>query len=106
VKHARRLAAHISLALLASLASLAAYAENCDKDSLSDKSNDGDILMTLSGHVYRVLPGDEIDSALWLPPSEVLVCHKSLMVKGKPVSFVEIINLDEHGEKVGATLLK
>jgi hypothetical protein len=106
MNRARRLATQIAAVLIASLVAPTVYAESCDKDSLSDKSDDGDILMTLSGHVYRVLSGDEIDSALWLPPSDILICSKTVTYQGKTFTLVEIINLDEHGEKVSATLLK
>jgi hypothetical protein len=81
------------------------YSANCKDDTLWKVSRDGEILIMLSGEVYEVLPGDEIDSQLWLPPSEVTICEKSLKIKGKLWKYYEIINLDE-GEKVGALRIK
>jgi hypothetical protein len=81
------------------------YSANCKDDTLWKVSRDGEILIMLSGEVYEVLPGDEIDSQLWLPPSEVIICEKSLKVKGKLWKYYEIINLDEN-EKVGALKIK
>jgi hypothetical protein len=81
------------------------YSANCKDDTLWKVSRDGEILIMLSGEVYEVLPGDEIDSQLWLPSSEVTICEKSLKIKGKLWKYYEIINLDE-GEKVGALRIK
>jgi hypothetical protein len=81
------------------------YSANCKHDTLWTVSSDGQILIMLSGEVYEVLPGDEIDSQLWLPPSEVIICNKTLKVKGKLWKYYEIINLDEK-EKVGAIRIK
>jgi hypothetical protein len=82
-----------------------ALAVQCDEDVLSSKSDSGEVLIMTSGHVYNVLPGDEIDSALWLPSSDVLICAKSMVVQGRRVTYYEIINKDE-GETVGAQRLK
>jgi len=81
------------------------YSANCKDDTLWEVSRDGEILIMLSGEVYEVLHGDEIDSQLWLPPSEVIICKKSLKIKGKLWKYYEIINLDE-SEKVGALRIK
>ena len=81
------------------------YSSNCKDDTLWKVSRDGEILIMLSGEVYEVLPGDEIDSQLWLPPSEVIIWEKSLKVRGKLWKYYEIINLDEN-EKVGALRIK
>ena len=59
----------------------------------------------LSGHVYQVLPGDDIDSMLWLPASDVMICMRSLNVKGRNMIYYEIINTDDK-EKVGTILLR
>ena len=81
------------------------YSVNCKHDTLWTVSSDGQILIMLSGEVYEVLPGDEIDSQLWLPPSEVIICNKTLKVKGKLWKYYEIINLDEK-EKVSAIRIR
>jgi len=82
------------------------YARNCDDDTLEGKSDSGEILIMMSGAVYQVLAGDEIDSALWLPPADVLICESVVNVGGKRYLVYEIINTDEHGEKVSATRLR
>ncbi len=82
-----------------------AFPATCDDDSLSEVAADGEILVMLSGDVYRVLPGDTIDSALWLPPSDVIICARTITVKGKAMLYYEIINVDDK-EKVGATRLR
>ena len=54
-----------------------AHAQSCEKDSLETVGRSGEILVMLSGAVYEVLAGDTIDSALWLPPSDVLICARA-----------------------------
>jgi len=49
------------------------------------KSDDGSILVMMSGAVYEVLPGDNIDSALWLPPEDVLICEAPIPYQGHNV---------------------
>jgi hypothetical protein len=82
-----------------------ADARSCVEDTLRSKSEDGDILIMMSGAVYEVLPGDSVDSALWLPPEEVLICEAPLVYRGRNVIVYDIINTDE-GEKVGAHRLR
>ena len=81
-------------------------AASCERDTLTTVSSDGDILVMLSGAVYEVGGGDEIDSMLWLPPESVLICEKAVTYQGKTIILTEIINLDERGEKVSATRLR
>jgi hypothetical protein len=50
-------------------------------------------------------PGDNIDSMLWLPASDVMICVRSINVRGRNMIYYEIINTDEK-EKVGAVLLR
>lgn len=70
-----------------------AIASSCNEDSISEVSEDGKFLSMLSGETYRVDDFDTIDSALWLPAEDVLVCGSI---------SVEIINQDEDDEKVSA----
>ena len=99
----------LSGAVIALLASVTlthdALGKSCEKEMLETVSSEGDILVMLSGSVYEVMGGDEIDSALWLPPSDVLICTETVTYKGKPLTMTEIINLDENGEKVSVTKL-
>jgi hypothetical protein len=80
-------------------------ARSCADDTLRSKSDEGDILIMMSGAVYEVLPGDNIDSSLWLPPEEVLICEGPIAYRGRTVLLYDIINTDE-GEKVGARRLR
>jgi hypothetical protein len=82
-----------------------AQARYCKDDTLQNKSEDGSILIMMSGAVYEVLAGDDIDSELWLPPEEVLICDAPVLYQGRTVMLYEIINTDE-GEKVGAQRLR
>src|SRR5262249_22636298 len=82
-----------------------ASAADCTDDSIRSVTSDGEIIVMLSGAVFEVLPGDTIDSALWLPASDVIICMRSLNVRGKQMKYYEIINLDDK-EKVGATRLR
>lgn len=82
-----------------------ALAESCDNDTIEKKTDDGEYLFMSSGSVYRVMPGDESDSALWLPSDDVLICARLVTVQGRRVQYFEIINPDE-GEKIGALQVK
>jgi hypothetical protein len=77
----------------------------CDDDSIKSVTDDGDIIVMLSGHVYQVLPGDTIDAMLWLPASDVMICARSISVRERNMIYYEIINTDDK-EKVGAILLR
>jgi len=56
-------------------------------------SNDGEIIKLEDGSIWQVDSSDTVDSTLWLPTTEVIVCD------GK------IINIADN-EKVGVTRLK
>ena len=71
------------------------FAQRCDDDSIDSVSSDGAIIKMLSGAVFRVSPGDQIDTALWLPADDVLICNDT-----------EIINTDENGERASITRLR
>lgn len=67
---------------------------SCDQDILRVVADRGGILVLGSGRTFQVDPLDKLDSSLWLPMENVLVCDGS------------IINVDENGEKVGVTFLR
>jgi hypothetical protein len=101
---------HLILALLWAMIGLIACqppcAQSCSDDTLQMVGKSGEILIMASGAIYEVLPGDEIDSSLWLPPSTVVICARSFVSRdGRTLSYYEIINTDEK-EKVGATRLR
>lgn len=83
-----------------------ASARNCDDDSIQEVSESGEIIVMLSGQVFQVLAGDEVDSSLWLPAEDVLICETPVTVQGKTYVMYDIINTEESGEKVSATRLK
>jgi len=79
---------------------------NCYETILKSNSNSGEILITIEGHVYEVLPGDNIDSMLWLPSSDLLICGPNpFSHKGKTFQFWDVVNTDD-GEKVTAQRIK
>jgi hypothetical protein len=82
-----------------------AKARSCLDDTVQSKSDDGSILVMMSGAVYEVLPGDNIDSALWLAPQDVPICEAPIVYQGRTVMIYDVINTDE-GEKVGAHRLR
>ena len=51
-----------------------AASATCAEDSLETVSDDGDILIMQSGHVYQVDSGDTVDTRLWLSAEDVLIC--------------------------------
>ena len=81
-------------------------AKNCIDDSIREVSESGEIVMMLSGSVYEVLAGDEIDSMLWLPAEDVLICETTTSYQGRTYIFYQIINTAERGEKVSARGLR
>ena len=66
----------------------------CDSEFISSKTSDGSVLVLSDGSVWEIDSIDRIDTMLWLPTDDVLVCDDSY-----------IVNKDS-GEKVGATRLK
>ena len=101
----KRVIAVLTVAILNAAVSICAKSATCDEDSIKSVTEDGEIIVMFSGHVYQVLPGDNIDSMLWLPASDVMICVRSISVKGRNMFYYEIINTDEK-EKVGAVLLR
>ena len=72
-----------------------ASAHACDQDSIETVSSNGAVIVMLSGSVYRVDAIGQIDTALWLPIEDVLVCNDE-----------KIINTDQDGEEVTVTRLR
>ncbi len=86
----------LGLAFLLVLAfSVPAAAQSCEDDSIESVSSDGAIIVMMSGAVFRVDAGDQVDTALWLPVEDVLICNDS-----------EIINKDENAEHASVTRLR
>ncbi len=88
----------LALALTASPA-LAA----CDTDVIEVVTSDGAILITVSGQMYHVLPGDDFYSAVWLPTEEIIICDDDVVrFEGESRALYAIINKDENSEHVSA----
>ena len=80
-------------------------AVDCREDTIRTVTSSGEVIVMQSGSVFEVLPGDTIDSALWLPISSVTICERTMTLKGKQIFYYDIINHDDR-EKVSATKLK
>ena len=89
-----------SLILVAALflAAEKSFSNECDRDSISRVTAGGEIIIMLSGSIYRVNAVDRIDTMLWLPVTDVLICPRVLRYKKKIYRYYEIINIDD-GEK-------
>jgi hypothetical protein len=72
------------------------FSESCDKDSIASVTDDGAIIVMISGAVFRVNLVDQVDTALWLPADDVLVCDGD----------TELINVDENGERASVVRLR
>ena len=66
-----------------------ASAAQCAGDTIKSVSSGGEVLVMISGAVYKVDQLDRLDSELWLPADDVLICDDGRM-----------INTDEEGEVV------
>lgn len=76
--------------------SKSSFSQSCDDNSIASVSNDGDIIVLTSGAVFRVAPIDRVDTALWLPADDVLICGGD----------TELINVDENGEHASVVRLR
>ena len=65
----------------------------------------GKILKTSDGSIYEIDDVDTIDTSLWLPITDLLVCSRPFNYKGRVYFLYDIINLDDK-EKVTATKLR
>jgi hypothetical protein len=79
----------VSALIFAVIISTPSYSQSCDDDSIKSVSNDGSIIVMISGAVYKVDAVDQVDTALWLAADDVLICNGDS----------EIINPDENGER-------
>ena len=74
----------------------------CEDDTLSKNIDSGRKLLTTSGSLLDVLPGDNFDSMLWLAGSSLLICAEEIVFQGNKHVIFSVFNLDD-GEEVGAT---
>jgi hypothetical protein len=88
----------VALELVASPARAA-----CKTDVIAVVASDGEILITVSGQMYHVLPGDDFYSAVWLPTQTIIVCDDDVVTfDGGSRAIYAIINKDENNEHVSA----
>jgi hypothetical protein len=80
-------------------------AESCAQDKIISVSSDGATLAMVSGDEFQVIAGQEVESVLWLPQSDVLICVASVPAGSTMVGLYEIVNVDEHDKKVSARKL-
>lgn len=105
-KAINRLLGAIAVTLVVSSTLLHAATEvRCREDFVDNVGSDGEILITLSGAVYRVSLADTIYSMLWLPSTALVICEHTANIQGRNVRYYEIINRDD-AEKVLATRLR
>jgi DNA topoisomerase IA len=79
-------------------------AMECQRDSISDVSENGDVVKTLSGHIYEV--DDTSESSLWLPAEDLLICAEYVSIKGQAHLIYQLIDKDQGGDEVSAQKLK
>jgi hypothetical protein len=80
--------------LFAIFMSAPSYSQSCDDDSIQSVSDDGSIIVMISGAVYQVDAADRVDTALWTSADDVLICG------------TEIINTDQNGERATVRRLR
>ena len=58
---------------------------------------------TVSGQMYRVLPGYDFYSEVWLPAETIIICQDALVwFEGEPRMINAIVNKNENNEHVSA----
>ena len=77
------------------LSAQTAWARTCTDDTLRNVSDMGRILVTMIGIVYQVVPGDNIDSMLWLPGESLTVCDDPMKYRGHTVMVYRVIDTDD-----------
>ncbi len=93
----KKVIAALIVAILSTVGLVGVKGATCDENSIKSVTDDGEIIVMFSGHVYQVLPGDDLDSMLWLPASDVMIGVRSINMKGGNMLYYEIIllNTDE-----------
>lgn len=81
----------IAIVVILIILFLSLHLSAAEETYLTDKSDDGSILILADGSVWEVSAVDRIDSALWLPTEDIII----------PDSEDCLINKD-NGEKVDA----
>jgi hypothetical protein len=77
----------------------------CNEDTIRTVASDGQILITASGQMYRMLPGYDFYSKVWLPTETIIICEDALVWfegGGARRMIYAIVNKDENNEHVSA----
>jgi hypothetical protein len=77
----------------------------CNEDRIKVVASDGEILITASGQMYRVLPGYDFYSKVWLPAETIIICEDALVWfegGGGRRMIYAVVNKDENNEHVSA----
>jgi hypothetical protein len=75
----------------------------CNEDRINVLASDGEILITASGQMYRMLPGYDFYSRVWLPAETIIICEDALVwFEGGRRMIYAIVNKDENNEHVSA----
>src|SRR6266436_763196 len=75
----------------------------CTEDSINVVTSDGEVLLTVSGQMYRVLPDYDFYSQVWLPAETIVICEDALVwFEGEPRMIYAIVNKNENNEYVSA----
>jgi hypothetical protein len=77
----------------------------CSEDRIDAVSSDGQILLTASGQMYRMLPGYDFYAKVWLPAETIIICEDALVWfegGGGRRMIYAIVNKDENNEHVSA----
>jgi hypothetical protein len=75
----------------------------CNEDTINVVTSDGEVLLTVSGQIYRVLPDYDFYSQVWLPAETIVICEDALVwFEGEPRMIYAIVNKNENNEYVSA----
>jgi hypothetical protein len=75
----------------------------CNEDKIEMVASDGEVLLTVSGQMYHVLPGYDFYSEVWLPAETIVICEDApVWFEGEPRMIYAIVNKNESNEHVSA----
>jgi hypothetical protein len=83
-----------------------AMERRCYNDTISKVATSGNIITTVSGHIYEIEDFDTFETQLWLPTEELLICEISDIRQSRVITIYDIINMEQGGEKIWANRLK
>ncbi len=75
--------ASLILLVMAGVSLAAPALAACERDSIETISQDGDLIVLLSGQTYDVAAEDQATAALWQEGEGVLVCRETMINKNE-----------------------